>query len=64
MLLMLGAAWLSVIKAGAPSWIYAVLVPIGTVIGLISMIKFAITASEALTRLENQKNNKDNSKRS
>ncbi len=54
MLLMLGLSWLLVSKAGAPSWLYAVLVPIGTVSGLVSMIKFAITASENLTRLEEQ----------
>ncbi len=56
MLLMLGVSWLLVSKVGAPPWLYAVLVPIGTVSGLISMIRFAIVASENLTRLEEQNN--------
>ena len=43
------------VRGGAPTWLYAVLVPIGIVAGFISMIKFAIGASEALERLEKQR---------
>ncbi len=62
MLLMLAVSWLLVSRAGLPSWIYAVLVPIGTLGGIVSMIKFAISASESLTRLERQRENKDSKK--
>lgn len=52
-------AWLLVSKVGAPEWIYAVLITLGVVSGLVSMVKFAISASENLERLERQrKNNK------
>ena len=51
-------AWLFVAKMGAPEWLYAVLIPIGIIAGLISMVKFAISASESLERLEKQRNNK------
>lgn len=46
-------------KSGAPTWLYAVLVPIGVVAGFISMIKFAISSSEALERLEKQRQDKN-----
>ena len=44
-----------------PLWSYAISLPIGFIIGIVSMIRFAITSSEALERLEkqNQKNKKD-----
>ena len=62
MLLMLALTWLFVSKLAAPSWLYAVLVPIGAVAGIISMIKFAVTASDNLTRLENQKKQRKDGK--
>ena len=49
-------SWLFISKLGAPTWIYAILIPIGFILGLISMIKFAISASEGLERLEKQRN--------
>ena len=53
-----GASWLFVTKLGAPEWLYAVLIPVGVIAGLISMVKFAIAAAEGLERLEKQgKNN-------
>ena len=52
-----GISWLLVAKAGAPEWIYAVFISIGIIAGLISMVKFAITASESLERLEKQRKN-------
>ncbi len=50
--------WLLVSKAGAPSWIYAIFLPLGIIVGFFSMIKFAISASESLERLENERNDK------
>ena len=50
--------WLFVSKVGAPSWIYAIFLPILIIVGFISMIKFVISASESLERLEKQRNNK------
>ena len=61
---MLLVSWLFVSKLGAPTWIYAVLITVGFVFGIISMIKFAISASEGLERLEKQGNsNKNNNTR-
>ena len=52
--LMFGIGWLFVNKVGAPGWLYAVLIPIGIVAGLISMVKFVIAAGTNLERLEKQ----------
>lgn len=62
---MLFVAWLLVTKLGAPSWIYALLIVAGVIIGLVSMVKFAISASEGLERLEkqNSKRTKNNTNR-
>jgi len=54
-----GLAWLFVTKCNAPEWLYAVLIPLGIVAGLVSMVKFAISASEGLERLERQRNNNE-----
>ena len=57
------AAWLLISKLSAPSWIYAVFIPLGVIIGFYGMVKFSISASENLERLERQKRkriNKDN----
>ncbi len=45
-------AWLIVFKLGAPSWVYVPFIIIGVLIGFVSMIRFAISASEGLERLE------------
>ena len=51
--------WLLVKRASAPEWIFAVLIPIGILAGLVSMVKFVLSAAGALERLEKQtKNNK------
>lgn len=50
-----GLSWLLVSRAGAPTWIYAILIPIGVVAGLVSMVRFVITATANLERLEKQK---------
>ncbi|MBQ7333758.1 MAG: hypothetical protein IJW38_05370 [Clostridia bacterium] len=54
-------SWLFISKLDAPTWLYAVLIPIGFISGLISMIKFAISASEGLERLEKQRKGNKNS---
>ena len=55
--LMFAVAWLLVKKAGTPEWLYAVFITLGIIAGLISMVRFAITASENLERLEKQREN-------
>ncbi len=50
--------YLCVSKLSFPKWTYAISLSVGFVLGIISMIKFAITASEALERLEKQRKNK------
>lgn len=46
------ASWLLVRYAGAPEWLYAPLLIVGVLLGLISMIKFVISAMSALEKLE------------
>jgi hypothetical protein len=50
--------WLAVDKLGAPSWIYAITVTVGVIAGLISMIKFVLSAASNLERLEKSGENK------
>jgi len=50
-------SWLLVSKLNAPTWIYAIFITVGFISGIFSMIKFAISASEGLERLEKQKTN-------
>ncbi len=52
-------SWLLVEKAGAPGWIYAPLVIIGVAIGFVSMVKFILTATRALDRLEREGNKRE-----
>ena len=54
--------WLAVSKFGAPPWIYVPLIVLGIIVGFISMIRFAISASEGLERLEKQNKEKNNKK--
>ena len=56
--LMFCIAWLFVKKASAPEWLYAVLIPLGIIAGLVSMVRFVLSATSALERLENQTKNK------
>lgn len=58
--LMLLVAWLLVSKCALPTWIYAIFIPVGIIAGLVSMVRFAISASEALERLEAQNSKKHN----
>ena len=41
-----------------PKWTYAISLSLGFILGIVSMIKFAIPASEALERLEKQRSSK------
>ena len=50
-------------SCGAPAWLYAVLIPIGVIAGFISMIRFVISASEGVERLEKQGRKNNNEKK-
>lgn len=54
MMLMFGAGWLLVRFLSAPGWIYAPLIAFGALAGLYSMVKFILTATAGLQRLEKQ----------
>ena len=56
--LMFLLSWLLVSKCSAPTWLYAVLIPIGVISGFVSMIKFVIRAGESVERLEKQNKRK------
>ena len=56
--ILFGINYLFVWKLSFPKWTYAISLSVGFIIGIISMIKFAITASEGLERLEKQRKNK------
>ena len=58
--LLFAAAWLLVIRAGAPKVVYAVAIILGFFIGIYSMIRFVMTATTHLERLENQENKDKN----
>ena len=51
-------SWLLVEKFGLPNFIYAILIIIGVIIGLLSMIKFILVSMRALDHLE--KSHKEN----
>ena len=53
-------AWLLVERAGTPDWTYAVAIIIGVLLGLVSMVKFTLSASLALERLEKQNDKSGN----
>lgn len=50
-------AMLFVKRVGAPEWIYAVAIPLGIFVGLYNMVKFILSATSALDRLEKQGRN-------
>jgi hypothetical protein len=56
--LMFLLSWLLVSKCSMPTWLYAVLIPIGVISGFVSMIKFVIRAGESVERLEKQNKRK------
>ncbi len=47
-------SWLLAEKAGVGGWIYAVLIPLGTIVGFYSMIRFILRAMANLERLEKE----------
>ena len=49
------AAYLLTKYASFPGFTWAILMVLGTMIGLCSMVKFILTASESLVRLERQR---------
>jgi F0F1-type ATP synthase assembly protein I len=53
--LLFALSWLLVRYVGAPEWLYAIFITVGVLAGLVSMVRFAISASENLERLEKQK---------
>lgn len=48
------AAWFFTSKLGAPSWLWAVLLILGTFAGLIGMIKYLISMDDAEKRREKE----------
>ena len=48
------ASFLLTKYASAPGWIWAILLTLGTIVGLISMVKYLLSASAGLERLEKQ----------
>lgn len=59
MLLGVFGSWLLVEKAGAPTFIYAILTVLGALIGLYSMIRFILTTMAAVERLDAQREEKE-----
>ncbi len=53
------SAWLLVEKASAPSFLYALLIVFGALVGLYSMVKFILDTMTAVERLEKQHKDKD-----
>ena len=48
------ASWLLVRYADAPRYIYAILLPVGAILGLYNMIRFLLISTSALERLDSQ----------
>ena len=53
-----GIGYLLTSFLGVDAWIYIPLIVIGFIVGIISMIKFIISAMAGLERLENERNGK------
>ena len=54
--------YLAVANFDIPKWSYAISLSLGFIIGIFSMVKFVIAASESLERLEKQNKEKDKQK--
>ena len=52
-------AWLLVSRCSFPEWVYAVAIILGLLAGLVSMVRFIISATGSLERLEKEQNKKD-----
>lgn len=57
------AAFLLTEYASAPSWIWAILLTLGTLMGLYSMVKYILTATAGMDRLESQQKADEKEKR-
>ena len=55
-------AWYMVEKKDVPSWIYVVLITSGVFIGLFSMVKFILSAMNALENLEKEQKAREKAK--
>ncbi len=51
--------WLLVEKAGLGSYVFVILILLGVFTGLVSMVRFLISALAGLERLEREQQNKD-----
>ena len=51
--------YICISRLSFPKWTYAISITVGFIVGIISMIKFAVSASEGLERLEKQRQNKN-----
>ncbi len=56
-------AWLLSERLGVGSWIYAVLILLGVLVGLVSMVRFLLGASRALDVLEREHREKEKNQR-
>ncbi|MBR2972545.1 MAG: hypothetical protein IKC61_06435 [Clostridia bacterium] len=54
--------WVFVSFVGAPEWIYVPLILLGVGSGLVSMVRFILTAMRSLERLEEERRAKKRSK--
>ena len=53
--------WIFVTLVGAPEWIYVPLILVGVATGLVSMVRFILTAMKALEHIEEQRRKKKRS---
>ncbi len=51
-------AWIVTEKLGLPNWIYVLFILVGTISGIISMMKFIITAMSSLESIEKSQKSK------
>ena len=58
-----GAGWLLVRFAGAPGWVYVVTILAGLATGLVSMVRFILSAMTALDKIEKHNKQKDKEKK-
>ena len=52
-------SYLLVRFASAPTWIYAPIILLGALSGLVSMVRFVLAATAGLERLESEQDSKD-----
>lgn len=56
--------WIFVSNLNAPPWIYVPIILVGVISGLVSMVRFILSAMQALDKLEEQKRQKTKKKES